>query len=144
MRLAKTVASMGIVAVSLTIGYAQQPAGNEPKPSTTDPRANLKPGFRDAQVAAWNLDLVATLPKPAGFFDPAAPAGPISEPERPAGAPEEPETPRDPNAPPPPPPPGAGFTNSDLAFSGNHVVVGSYHRSEERRVGRECRCRLAA
>ena len=34
---------------------------------------------------------------------------------------------RDPNAPPPPPPPGSGFTNSDLAFSGNHVVVGNYH-----------------
>src|SRR5688572_32069468 len=114
-----------IAMAAIGAGHAQQPAGNEPRPSTTDPRANLKPGFRDAQVASWNLDLVATLPKPAGFFDPSAPAGPISEPEQPDDAPPrqpQPGSPprvsqrggaeRDPNAPPPPPPPGSGFTNS--------------------------------
>jgi hypothetical protein len=157
MSLVRTAACVGLATTWLAVGYAQQPAGNEPRPSTTDPRANLKPGFRDAQVAAWNLDLVATLPKPAGFFDPSAPAGPVSEPERPAGAPEpgspprvsqrggvveEPE--RDPNAPPPPPPPGSGFTNSDLAFYGNHVVVGSYHGFNTYNIERADRPRLVA
>ena len=148
MRLLNIAASVGLVFVALAVGYAQQPAGNEPKPSTTDPRANLKPGFRDAQVAAWNLDLVATLAKPEGFFDPSAPAGPISQPEQPDDAPPrsrqafQPE--RDPNAPPPPPPPGAGFTNSDLAFSGNHVVVGNYHGFNTYNIERADRPRLIA
>src|SRR5688572_7428023 len=123
MRIVNGLTVAAIVATSLAVGYAQAPAGNEPKPSTTDPRANLKPGFRDAQVATWNLDLVATLPKPEGFFDPSAPAGPISQPEQPDAEPPQ-QPPRDPNA---PPPPGSGFTNSDLAFSGNHVVLGNYH-----------------
>ena len=57
------------------VGYAQH-RPERARPSTTDPRANLKPGFRDAQVAAWNLDLVATLPKPEGFFDPVRSGGP--------------------------------------------------------------------
>ena len=133
-----------IAVAAIGAGYAQQPVGNEPKPSTTDPRANLKPGFRDAQVAAWNLDLVATLPKPEGFFDPSAPAGPISEPERAPGAEPEPESPARPEAPPPPPPPGSGFTNSDLAFSGNHVVLGNYHGFNTYNIERADRPRLIA
>ena len=144
MRLVKTAASIGLVAVSLAVGDAQTPAGNEPKPSTTDPRANLKPGFRDAQVAVWNLDLVATLPKPEGFFDPSAPAGPISEPEQPDDAPPQQPQQRNPNAPPAPPPPGSGFTNSDLAFSGNHVVLGNYHGFNTYNIERADRPRLIA
>lgn len=48
-----------------------------------DPRAVLKPGFRDADEAIWNLTHIAALPKPAGFFDPANPAGlpPKKQPE---------------------------------------------------------------
>lgn len=42
---------------------------------STDPRANLSAGFRDAGSAIMNLELVATLPKPAGFFDPNNPIG---------------------------------------------------------------------
>ena len=42
---------------------------------STDPRAALAPGFRDAGQALSNLELVASLPKPAGFFDPRNPAG---------------------------------------------------------------------
>jgi hypothetical protein len=143
MKMVKATASIVLVGISLAVGDAQTPAGNEPKPSTTDPRANLKPGFRDAQVASWNLDLVATLPKPAGFFDPSAPAGPVSEPEQPDDAqPRQPE--RDASAPPLPPPPGSGFTNSDLAFSGNHVVVGNYHGFNTYNIERANRPRLIA
>lgn len=42
---------------------------------SADPRAGLKAGFRDAGQALHNLELVASLTKPAGFFDPANPAG---------------------------------------------------------------------
>ncbi|MDP8915860.1 MAG: DUF305 domain-containing protein, partial [Pseudomonadota bacterium] len=41
---------------------------------STDPRAALAAGFRDAGQASKNLRLVASLPKPQGFFDPANPA----------------------------------------------------------------------
>jgi uncharacterized protein (DUF305 family) len=40
-----------------------------------DPRIGLRAGFRDAGQASRHLELVATLPKPDGFFDPDAPAG---------------------------------------------------------------------
>jgi uncharacterized protein (DUF305 family) len=39
-----------------------------------DPRGSLRAGFRDAGQAARNMRLIASLPKPAGFFDPANPA----------------------------------------------------------------------
>ncbi len=57
-------------------------AQDRPAPASPDPRVGLKAGFRDAGVAARNMELVATLPKPKGFFDPSAPAGPPSGPER--------------------------------------------------------------
>ena len=40
-----------------------------------DPRAALSPGFDDAGQVLLNLELVASLRKPPGFFDPASPAG---------------------------------------------------------------------
>ncbi|MCL4672375.1 MAG: DUF305 domain-containing protein, partial [Sphingomonadaceae bacterium] len=40
-----------------------------------DPRATLAAGFDNAGEAILNLRKVASLPKPAGFFDPANPAG---------------------------------------------------------------------
>jgi hypothetical protein len=103
--------------------------------SSADPRVGLKAGLKDAGIAARNIELLANLPKPDGFFDPAAPAGAPIPPERepaaetgaagqPAGAAPGAAPP---SQPPTPPAPGAGFTNSDLAFSGNHVIVGNYH-----------------
>ena len=50
-------------------------AAQQAPPSTTDPRVGLKAGLRDAGVAARNMEQIATLPKPEGFFDPKAPAG---------------------------------------------------------------------
>jgi hypothetical protein len=56
-------------------------AQEKPATSTTnDPRVGLKAGFRDAGHAAKGMELVATMPKPAGFFDPKAPAGTVSLP----------------------------------------------------------------
>ena len=58
---------------------------------------NLAAGWLDAESAIWNLELVATTPRPEGFFNP--------------------ETPRE----------GAGFSNTDLAFQGNYLFQGNYN-----------------
>jgi len=113
--------------------------------ASSDPRVDLKAGLRDAGQAARNMELVTNLPKPEGFFDPKAPAGRPAPPERPAGA-GGPEPGGDPAAAPPaqapagqppaaqtpgtplqPPANILSFTNSDLAFSGNHLFQGNYH-----------------
>ena len=118
----------------------------------SDPRTGLAAGFRDAGEALAHLRLVASLPKPAVFFDPANPAGLPLEPE-----PDDDEEP-------------AGdadktaedlakekrdqafkrykgestgkarggllsFANTDMAFSGDVLVVGNYHGFNAYRLG---------
>jgi len=95
-----------------------------PAPAAADPRVGLKPGFRNGGVASRNMELVASMPKPRGFFDPASPGG---SPNPPEPAEDLPRT--DPavlayretitKA--------LSFANSDLAFSGNYAVMGSFH-----------------
>ena len=120
---------------------------------STDPRVGLAAGFRDAGEAALNMTLIATLPKPAGFFDPENPAGlPVSrlreleaealqpdigdEPRQGAevttnaGNSQAAETPadeeeEDENA--DPRPSLLSFSNTDLLFSGNSLIAGNYH-----------------
>jgi hypothetical protein len=121
----------------VTYGRAQEPPAASG--GRADPRVALKPGLRDAAQASRNMELLATLPKPEGFFDPKAPAGIPTPPERegrgrggsppddesrPAGQepPEEPEgsTPRPPRA-------SLGFANSDLAFKGDQLFIGNFN-----------------
>jgi hypothetical protein len=90
----------------------------------------LKPGLRDAGVAARGMELVATRPRAEGFYDPKNPAGQAMPGETPANA-----TAPAPAAPPPPAarpqvPAGPGaldFANSDIAFSGQRMVIGNFH-----------------
>jgi hypothetical protein len=103
---------------------------------STDPRVGLKPGLKNAGQAARNLELVSSLPKPPGFFDPKMPAGEPTEPEtaakpdakaddKPGVTPEaKPENPAKPAA-----PRGSGlnFANSDFAFSGQHLFIGNFN-----------------
>jgi hypothetical protein len=133
-------------------GTAQQiPAA----PATNDPRVGLKPGLHDAGEAARNMERISNLPKPEGFFDPKAPAGNPAAPERAANAPSgapaaaggAPAAPGTPPAPAPFDPVASnrlGFTNSDLAFSGNHVFVGNYHGFNTYDVERPNRPKLLA
>jgi hypothetical protein len=100
-------------------------------PASTDPRVGLKPGFRDAGEAARNLELVAAVPKPEGFFDPAAPAGGPIPPEK---DPEEEEKEKKARKERPQDPVEEAkrssflaFANSDLAFSGDRLFVGNFH-----------------
>ena len=106
--------------LSVAVAGAQQPS---PPTASTDPRVGLKPGLKDAGVAASNLELVASLPKPPGFFDPKLPAGEPTGPE-----PKE----ADDDTPKPPAknkvePAILSFANSDLGFSGHHLFVGNFN-----------------
>ena len=107
------------VVVAARTGAAQQNGGR-------DPRISLAPGFRNAGVAARNLDLIASVPKPPGFFDPAAPSGVPTGPETDEGADAKPDKPADKPATPPPPFTGLDFANSDLGFSGTRLFAGNF------------------
>ena len=98
---------------------------------SADPRAGLEAGLHDAGQAIENMQLLATLRRPAGFFDPRNPAELPPElfqadPDEPAAEEEEGEKPVEPQddegrA------PLLSFINTDIAFAGNVMVVGSYH-----------------
>jgi hypothetical protein len=91
-----------------------------------DPRVGLKAGFMDAGVASRNMELVKSLPKPDGFFDPKSPAGTPTPPEPPPNAPPQPPQ-QAVDAPAAPPPAGLNFANSDLAFTRDRLIIGNFH-----------------
>ncbi len=95
-----------------------------------DPRAGLAAGLDDAEQAILNLELVTSLARPAGFFDPANPG------DLPPRKPQEPEddaadaTDDQVDAAPTAEQeryPLLSFSNTDMAFSGDVLVAGSYH-----------------
>jgi uncharacterized protein (DUF305 family) len=88
---------------------------------STDPRATLSAGFLDAGQAILNLDLVAALPKPAGFFDPNNPTGlpPIVNQRDDGQSNEDTEWGRR--------SPLLSFANTDMAFKDDIMVAGNYH-----------------
>ena len=99
---------------------------------STDPRAGLAAGFDDAEQAISNMELLASLKKPAGFVDPGNPA---QLPARRLAAGEENPAPDDENDKDKKQKkeaqdkrqPLLSFSNTDMAFSGDVMVVGSYH-----------------
>jgi uncharacterized protein (DUF305 family) len=105
---------------------------------SSDPRAGLTPGLDDAGQALLNLELLASLPKPPGFFDPKNPAE--LPPKRPQEDTDEPTTEVEADvsdkddedseeeqdeeyerA------PLLSFSNTDMAFAGDVMIAGSYH-----------------
>ncbi|MEM1380693.1 MAG: DUF305 domain-containing protein [Pseudomonadota bacterium] len=91
-----------------------------------DPRANLAPGFDDAGSAVLNLEVIASLPKPQGFVDPSNPAGlppalPKDETEEETRDEDDDKTEWSERY------PVLDFANTDMAFSGDTLVAGSYH-----------------
>jgi hypothetical protein len=97
---------------------ARPSAPSNARASSDDPRVGLKAGLYDAGEAAFGLEKLASIPKPPGF----APGNFI-----PNGAPQQPPEPPAAGQPARPPSVQYGSTNSDLAFSGNHVFVGNYN-----------------
>jgi len=124
---ATKVFALSAVVLSLAVAGNAQQKPMDPK----DPRTGLKPGLRDAGIAASGMELVATRPRAEGFYDPKNPAGEAMPAERPAGAPPVAPAPPAPGAAPrPATPPGPGaldFANSDIAFSGQRMVIGNFH-----------------
>ena len=100
---------------------------------SADPRAGLTPGFRDAGEAISNMKLLAALPKPTGFFDPANPVGlpPIIEAKEDEEGADAPERGNDEQS-------NEGtewgerspllsFSNTDMAFFEDKLITGNYH-----------------
>ena len=97
---------------------------------SADARATLAPGFEDAGQALMNMELVATLPKPPGFFDPDNPAGlPPVKPKE--DSEESPDVDKDGQSNDDTEwgerSPLLSFANTDMAFSDDVMVAGSYH-----------------
>ena len=134
--------------VTSAFALAQDRTAQTAAVNMKDPRVGLKAGLHDAGVAIRNLELVAHLPKPAGFFDPKAPAGNPIPPETSGNT--TPDTPTPANATPgapAAPPPNANalsFTNSDIAFRGTHMFMGNYHGINMYDIERADRPRLLA
>jgi hypothetical protein len=84
-----------------------------------DAREGLAPGFKDAEEAIWNLKLVQTLPSPPGFAEPDALWAPRIERAIAQAIRDGKEVERPPNP--------ISFANTDLAFSGDHVIMGNFH-----------------
>ena len=93
-----------------------------------DPRAGLKPGVYDAGIAILNMELTASLKKPTGFFDPDNPL------ERGVVDPDEEEENSDSqeersieSIASSQRYPMLSFSNTDMAFTEDMLVAGSYH-----------------
>jgi hypothetical protein len=110
------------VAAPATAVTTGSPVYTNPRAGSDDPRIGLKAGLYDAGEAASGLQRLVSLPKPAGFAPGNFFAAPTPQPQ-----PEAPAAPGAEKAPPPPPMVQYGSTNSDLAFSGNHLFVGNYN-----------------
>ena len=97
---------------------------------SSDPRAGLAPGLFDAEEAILNLELVVSQRKPPGFYDPNNPAARGA-----AALEEESEKESDEENKPKPTQKSANalrypmlsFSNTDMAFSDDLLVTGSYH-----------------
>lgn len=99
-----------------------------------DPRAHLEPGIYNAGQMAKNLELVASLRKPAGFYDPRNPGN--LPPERLAALEaeaagtansESQEKDDDAGKDDDKRAPLLSFSNTDMAFRDDVLVAGSYH-----------------
>ena len=93
---------------------------------STDPRVRLAAGFDDAEEATWNMALLASRPKPEGFYDPTA-----------AQRRREAESADDADGDRPQQRPRRGllsFSNTDMAFVGDVLFEGNYHGFSTYRV----------
>ena len=110
---------------------------------SADPRSALSAGFRDAGQAQLNLALVASLPKPDGFFDPnnaanlppkrlealaaKAKAGEAAADKPEATEGEDDQDEKDKKDKDNKRSPLLSFANTDMAFADDVMVVGNYH-----------------
>ena len=93
---------------------------------SSDPRAGLAPGLFDAEEAILNLELVVSQRKPPGFYDPNNPAarGAAALEDEANEEEKSKTTQKSANA---LRYPMLSFSNTDMAFSDDLLVTGSYH-----------------
>ena len=105
---------------------------------SSDPRVDLKAGFANAGEAILNMEKIASLPRPAGFFDPANPAD-LPPPKAKKGAkPGDDPRPGDAKAKDAEwseRNPLLSFAQTDMAFDGDRLFVGNYHGFNVYRLG---------
>ena len=104
---------------------------------STDPRAGLAPGLYDAGEAIMNLQLLSSLRKPLGFYDPGNPIERGAD--KPDASEDEQTTPAEGSKDDKDKPqsmenaaqdrryPMLSFANTDMAFSNDVLVTGSFH-----------------
>ena len=72
LRRAMTVAGLALLGI-----WAAPTSAQQGQPQFTwdpnDPRVDLRSGWLDAEAASWNLNHVASLARPEGFFNPETP-----------------------------------------------------------------------
>ena len=93
---------------------------------SSDPRANLSAGLYHADEAIFNLEKLASFKKPSGFFDPSNPkelriqdsTNDNDDPDKPKSIEDKSRDNRYPML---------SFSNTDMAFKDNILIVGSYH-----------------
>ena len=107
---------------------------------SSDPRAGLKAGLDDAGQSLLNMKLLVSQRKPPGFFDPrnpgegppkrvqAEPGKAQAKPDQDEAATKDDEEERA---------PFLSFANTDFAFAGNVMVMGSYHGFNIYRLARD-------
>ena len=140
---------LSVVVLFATLsGGAQEQPGNA---NNKDPRVGLKAGFRDAGEAAMNMERLSSLPKPQGSMIPSCRRASLRRQSgtgmRTRRRPRRCRTRQQPRRTPPQPrrkkrqrrkirirPQNdprrqnrLSFANSDLAFRGNQLVMGSFH-----------------
>ena len=93
-----------------------------------DPRAGLKPGVYDAGIAILNMELTASLKKPTGFFDPENPLERgVVEPDEDDESGDSQEERSIESIASSQRYPMLSFSNTDMAFTEDMLVAGSYH-----------------
>ncbi|ABI64342.1 putative secreted protein [Maricaulis maris MCS10] len=140
----RSMVSMAALGAAMAACSPAAEQGSETPPS----RAGLAPGLFDAGTAIWNLELTASVPPPDGFFDLETVMIPLSLPaeaegdevtddegtgetadaddvpaDMPADGPADVEDADEEDS-------GPGllsFANSDLAFTGDRVIMGGFH-----------------
>ncbi len=120
--------TVSLAALALGLAACSPPA-SEPAPDAATEtaieyapapsREGLSAGLHDAGTAIWNLQLLHEVPTPAGFNDPEALWAPAVEMALFAASEAGEEIAR--------PPSPISFANTDIAFSGNRIVMGNWH-----------------
>ena len=98
---------------------AEDQTSTSAETAAIDPRANLAAGLDNPGTAISNLALIQELPMPEGFYD----ASPLWKAKPPKTASEA----GDSEAKEEPAPNPISYANTDLAFSGDRIVMGNFH-----------------